>query len=59
MSTDKRVQFSIELAIDSDRNGVTGRSIIHKTKLDWHPVRIRPGVTGTEIEVRTILDRTA
>eukprot|EP01084_Bolivina_argentea_P047718 87946_1 len=51
MSTAKRVLFSIELAIDSDSNGCIGGSIIHKTKLDWYPARIRPGTTGTEIEV--------
>ncbi len=51
MSTGKRVLFSIQLAIGSDSNGCIGGSIIHKTKLDWYPARIRPGITGTEIEV--------
>ncbi len=51
MSTAKRVIFSIELAIDSDSNGFIGRSMIHETKLDWHPASIRPSVVDTEIEV--------
>ncbi len=51
MSTAKRVIFSIELAIDSDSNGCIGGRIIHKTKLNWHPARIWPGVNDTEIKV--------